>query len=327
MLLTLSVLAGLAAPAISAPEVQADQPAAGMVAPEAKVALNPKAKFLLSDKRFHDDPEVFWAGFLNGLRGFEQFYNPVGNPIYFETPFNNTGIRFLYLHHNFDDDSQLAGGDLNVYAVQARVALTERLGFIATKDGYSDLNAGALPADEGWNDIAAGLKYAFYVDRENDFVATLGARYQLGNGDAKVLQGGVQELSPFVSFAKGWDKFHLIGDVTDRLPLDNDKGNNVLQWDVHADYEVCSGVAPMIELHGLHYLDDGNRTGLAVGGADYSNLGSQFVSGSTVIWAGFGARFKLTPQLSLGATYEIPLTNPKADIFGDRVTVDLELTW
>lgn len=327
MLLTLSVLAGLTAPVLVAPETPADQPAAGMVAPDAKVGINPKAKFLFSDKRFHDDPEVFWPGFLNGLRGFEQFYNPVGDPIYFETPFNNTGVRFLYLHHNFDDNSQLAGGDLNVYALQARVALTERLGFIATKDGYSDLNAGALPADEGWNDIAAGLKYAFYVDRENDFVATFGARYEMGNGDAKVLQGGVQEFSPFLSLAKGWDKFHTVWGLTDRVPLDNDKGNNVFQWDVHADYEVCPGVAPLIELHGLHYLDDGNRTALAVGGADYSNLGSQFVSGSTVIWAGFGARFKLTPQLSLGAAYEIPLTNPKADIFGDRVTVDLELTW
>lgn len=297
------------------------------VADTGKISMSPKAEFLFSKDRIHDDPEIGWAGFLSGLRGFEHFYNPVGNPIYFETPFNNTGVRFLYLHHNFDDKSVLAGGDLNVYAAQARLALTERLAFIATKDGYSDLNSNALPKDEGWNDIAAGFKYAFYVDRDADFVATLGARYQMGNGDAKVLQGGVQELSPFVSFAKGWDKFHLIGNVTDRVPLDNDKGNNVFQWDLHADYEVFNGFAPMLELHGLHYLDDGNRTPLSIGGADYSNLGSQFVSGSTIIWLGVGGRFKFTPNVSLGATYEFPLTNRKADIFGDRLTVDIEFTW
>lgn len=295
--------------------------------PDTSISMSPKAEYLLSKERWHSDPEVGWKGLFSGLRGFEHFYNPVGNPIYFETPFNNTGIRFLYLHHNFDDKSVLAGGDLSVYAVQARVALTERLAFIATKDGYSDLNAKALPQDEGWNDIAAGLKYVFYVDREADFVATFGARYQMGNGDAKVLQGGVQELSPFISVAKGWDKFHMIASLTDRLPLDNDKGNNVLQWDVHADYEVFKGFAPMIELHGLHYLDDGTRTPLSVGGVDYSNLGSTDVAGSTVIWAGVGGRFKLNPHASIGATYEYPLTNSKADIFGDRVTVDLELTW
>jgi hypothetical protein len=149
----------------------------------------------------------------------------------------------------------------------------------------------------------------------------------MGNGDAKVLQGGVQEFSPFISVAKGWDKWHLIADLTDRVPLDNDKGNNVLQWDVHADYEVVKGFAPMVELHGLHYMDNGTRTGLSVGGVDYTNLGSVDVSGSTVVWLGVGARAKLTPNLSLGATYEHPLTNSKADIFGDRITVDFELTW
>lgn len=301
----------------------------GPVTPPAAAAGEPSspATFVFGSEPWHEDSKILWDGFLNGLRGFEHFYNPVGNPIYFETPFNNTGVRFLYLHHDFPDDSQLRGGDLNVYAVQARIAITERLGFIATKDGYSDLNADALPSDDGWNDIAAGLKYAFYIDKPSDFIATFGGRYQMGNGDAEVLQGGVQEFSPFISAAKGWGKFHLIGDLTDRIPLDNDKGNNVFQWDVHADYEIFSGVAPMLELHGLHYLSDGDRTPLSVGGADYTNLGSTDVDGSTVIWLGAGARVKLWPNMSIGATFEYPLTNPDADIFGDRITVDLEFTW
>lgn len=302
-------------------------PAVSPATTPASSAISSRASFLISDSRMHSDPEVFWPGFLNGLRGFECFYDPVGSPLYFEKPFNDTSVKLLYLHHEFGSDSVLQGGDLDVYAVQVRLALTERLGFIATKDGYSDLNADALPQDEGWNDVAFGLKYAFYVDRESDMVATFGGRYMMGNGDAQVLQGGVQEFSPFISIAKGWDKFHLIGNLTDRIPLDNDKGNNVLQWDIHADYEVLDGVAPMLEIHGLHYLDDGTRTPLSIGGADYSNLGSTNVSGSTVIWAGAGARAKLSPHLSVGATYEYPLTNKDADIFGSRVTVDVTLVW
>ena len=300
--------------------------------PVAAPSVAPKATYAFGSERFHKDSKVFWDGFLTGMRGFEHFYNPVGNPIYFETPFNNTGVRFLYLHHSFADDSQVAGGDLSVYALQARLAITERLGFIATKDGYSDLDANGLPHEQGWNNIAAGLKYAFYVDRESNCVATAGARYEMENGDKEVLQGGVQELSPFISVAKGWDRFHFIGNMSYRLPVSNgDDGNSILQWSTHFDYEVSPeslpGFAPIVELHGLHYLDNGTRTGLKVGGLDYSNLGSTDVSGSTVVWAGVGMRWKLSPHASVGAVYEHALTNQNADLFSDRITVDVELTW
>ena len=40
-------------------------------------------------------------GFLTGLPGFEGFHEPVGQPIYFESPFNDTGLRFIYLRHEF----------------------------------------------------------------------------------------------------------------------------------------------------------------------------------------------------------------------------------
>ncbi|MFO0830984.1 MAG: hypothetical protein U0637_03965 [Phycisphaerales bacterium] len=266
-------------------------------------------------------------GFLNGLRGFENFYNPVGQPIYFESPFNYSGLRFLFLHHEFSDGSQLAGGDVNIVAVQARLAITERLGFIATKDGFSWLDAGALPKDEGWNQLAAGLKYAFYVDKDQELVATGGARLMLVTGEDKVLQSDTEEISPFISVAKGFDKFHVIADLTYRMPFDGDKGNDVAMWDIHADYEVAENFAPMVELHGCHYLSDGTRLPLSVGGLDYSNLGSADVSGSCVIWAGVGARYKFNQHASVGATYEMALTDKDADIMDNRITVDFELNW
>jgi hypothetical protein len=51
------------------------------------------------------------------------------------------------------------------------------------------------------------------------------------------------------------------------------------------------------------------------------------VSGSSVIWFGLGGRLKFTPNLSLGGTFEYPLTNRKADIMGERVTIDFEVTF
>lgn len=299
-------------------------------APEAAPAI--KGSYLLSNQRFHSDPKVLWDGFLSGLRGFEHFYDPIGQPIYFESPFVNTSARLLYLHHEFAEKSQLQGGHVDVVAAQARLAITERIAFIATKDGYSWFKPGIFPeTEEGWNDIAIGLKWAFWVDRENDFVATVGGRWQWGNGDSEILQGFSQEISPFISFAKGFDRFHAIGNLSLRIPTDSDKGNTILHWDLHLDYEIAPemlpGLAPCIEFHGVHYLKDADTLPFSVGGLDYANIGSGDVSGSTVVWAGVGARWKLTPNVSFGAVYEFALTNRNADIMDDRVTVDLTFTW
>jgi hypothetical protein len=304
-------------------EPSAAAPASGTV--------SPKATYLLSGDRLTGDKEILWKGFLTGMRGFEHFYDPIGQPIYFESPFVNTSARLLYLHHEFAKGSQLQGGHVDVLAAQARIAITERLAIIATKDGYSWLKGTVLPDDEGWNDIALGAKFAFIVDRENDFVATGGLRWQWGNGDGKVLQGFSQEISPFVSFAKGFDQVHFIGDITFRFPFDHSEGNTIFQWDLHADWEFAPealpGLAPCIELHGLHYWTNASKLPLKVGGLDYANIGSGDVAGSSVVWMGVGARWKLSPNLSVGSTYEFALTNQNADIMKDRVTVDVTLTW
>lgn len=308
------------------------QATATPAAPTAGSTLSPTARFLLSDQRFFGEPEVLWPGFLNGLRGFEHVAEPIGNPIYFESPFINTNIRLLYLHHNFPNNSGLQGGDLNVIGAQARLALTERLAFIAPKDGYSWLRTGVLPNDDGWNDITVGAKYALIVDRESRFVLTPGFRWEWSNGNEGVLQGGCQEFSPFVSVAKSWGELNVLGNITYRIPEGGDEGNQIFSWDIHFDADLeplvgIKGIAPVIEFHGIHYLTNGNRFPLRVGGMDYNNLGTQFVAGTATVWTGMGFRFKFSPNASLGCTYEIPLTSQDRDILENRVSVDLVLSW
>lgn len=305
------------APKTDAPKVDA---------PKSEAAEAAKATYLCTDESYCPHKEVGWAGFLTGLRGFEHFYAPIGNPIYFESPFNDTELRLLYVWHSFADNCQLQGGQLNIIAAQVRVALTERLSLIATKDGYSFLDAGIIQNQDGWNDLAAGLKYVAYASKEDDFVLTPGCRFQFTTGESDVLQNACFEMSPFISFAKGWDKFHLIGCLTDRIPEGGHKGNNVFQWDLHADYEVYKGIAPVLEIHGVHYLTDGSVP-LNVGGLDYTNLGSNNVSGSVVVWAGVGARVKFSPNWSMGAMFEFALTNRNADIMNQRVTLDFIFTY
>lgn len=271
-------------------------------------------------------PQTNDIGFVTGLRGFEAFHEPLGQPLYFESPFNDTGIRALYLRHNFSDNSTLQGGNVTVYALQARLALTERLGFIATKDGYSEFESGLIQ-DEGWNDIAFGFKYVLLADREDAFVLTPGIRYQARNGDRGILQGRVDEFSPFVSVAKGFDNLHFIANATLRLPLDGDDGNTVGHWDLHLDYSLNPGqqavFAPLLEVHGVHYLDDG-ALALNVGGLDYTNLGSQ-PDASFVAWAGIGFRLEIVQKYELGLCYEFALTDKDEDIMKDRITFDFHV--
>lgn len=264
-------------------------------------------------------------GFLTGLRGFEHFHDPVGQPLYFETPFNDTGLRALYLKHDFANGSALGGGDVTVYALQARVALSDRWQFIATKDGYSELDLpGTAGDDEGWNDLAAGIKYVLHADTEKNYVVSTGIRYMAENGHRGILQGGVDEWSPFVSMAKGYDNLHLLSNLTLRVPSDTNQGNVVGHWDVHVDYDINPDsdtvFAPVFEVHGVHYLDDG-ATALPIGGLDYTNLGTQ-PKENFVAWAGIGARIEFSNRFEFGAVYEFALTDKNDDIMDTRITVD-----
>ena len=271
---------------------------------------------------------ILWQGFLYGDQYFRDKPRPVGSPLYFEDPFINSDLRFIYLWHDIPNGTQLRGGDLNVYALQARVALTERLQFIATGNNVSHLRGPIIDDATGYNDIALGLKYAVLVDHANDFLLSSGLRWKLSNGHAKVLQGNVDELSPFVTAYKGWGKWNFIGDVAGRLAMDEHQGNHVLSWDFHVDYEVCSHFFPMLEIHGLHYLSDGDRLPLDVGGLDYANIGSHDVAGKNVYWGGIGFRIPIVEHVSWGVVYEFPLQDPQNnDIFEQRVTTNVILTF
>lgn len=294
--------------------------------------------YLISDKNLFDDAEVFWPGFLTGMRSThhfqERFAEPVGNPIYFESPFIETQVKMFYLWHDFPSNSQIGGGQANIWAAQIRLALTDRLAFIATKDGWTELNAGILPRASGWNDFAIGLKYALIVDEPNNFILTSGLRWEWHNGNLDIAQGGDggdDELSPFVSFGKAWGQWNVIGSLSGRLPMDHNDGNFIVSWDLHVDCEVAPdalpGFHPLLEIHALHYLTNADRTPLSVGGLDYTNIGASDVAGNNVFWGDLGFRWKLTPNLSWGVAYGFPISNPGNSIFNQRVTVDLVFSY
>ena len=116
---------------------------------------------------------------------YDDFISPMTNPVFFEDPRNLTEARLIFLNHKVPLSA--AGGDVQLYALQIRAALTDRLSLIATKDGYV-VSSNPL-IDDGWADISAGLKYLFYSDPSAQQLASAGVVYELPVGSPDAAQG------------------------------------------------------------------------------------------------------------------------------------------
>jgi hypothetical protein len=114
---------------------------------------------------------------------FDDFISPMTNPVFFEDPRNLTEVRFIFLNHNLP--GALGGNSIQVYAAQIRVALTERLSLIATKDGFIYTQSSLPGLDSGFADVAAGLKYNLYRDPSAGRLLSGG----FPNGERKVATG------------------------------------------------------------------------------------------------------------------------------------------
>ena len=120
-----------------------------------------------------------------------RYVPPLTNPIFNETPYITTEARAVYFYHRLPEDFVTDGGDVNLVALQLRLAITERLGFIATKDGYVDFDFDeTLPDTDGFANIAFGFKYAILSDPENEGILTAGLRYEIPIHDLDT--GGIE---------------------------------------------------------------------------------------------------------------------------------------
>jgi len=138
---------------------------------------------------------------------------PMSAPYIFEDPYIQTGVNFVGIWHDFPENSILEGGQAGVLALQARVAITDRVAFIATKDGltFFDLNAKygldttVLGDETGFMNITAGLKVkAWEWQQENrSAIVTPSLRYEIPVGNQSVFQGNDDGLFiPAVSAAE-----------------------------------------------------------------------------------------------------------------------------
>lgn len=251
----------------------------------------------------------------------EKFVRPLTGPYFHEDSFVTTDVRAWYAKHHFYNDT--IGGDVTVMALQARLALTQSLQLVAYKDGYTEFDdAALLTDDDGFNDIGAGLKWAFLQDWENNFHMAAGLGYEFGWGDDDVLQD-TDELRLWLSANKGFGKLHLGAVVNYIHATDDDEGllngnSDMLTVHLHADYYLTEWLSPVVEING-YFAQDSVPGPLNISGVDAGSLpggdGEDTITGAL----GFELR-PLGPDFGLRAAYETELSD-NVSLFGHRWTL------
>lgn len=243
--------------------------------------------------------------------------HPISDPFWAEDSFVGTDLRPVFAWHHFPGEV-LGGGYGLVYGAQLRVKLTKSLQLVAYKDGYMDLHTKGLK-DRGWNDLAAGIKWAFIQNDEQQLHAAIGVAYEFASGDDNVIQDD-DGVRFWASINKGFGKLHLGATVNYFLATDNGDSplgdSNNLTWHLHADYQVCKWFSPVVEINGYHTLDEGDVV-TPFGGSDVLNLGGN--KNEDVVTIAVGAEVRPCRYFALRAAYELPLTDNR-DIWGQRWT-------
>lgn len=250
---------------------------------------------------------------------------PVANPIYFESPLIQSEIHPFYMYHRMDKSFLGVDTDVDVYALQLRYAINDRLAVIATRDGYIEIHPKGAQTLHGWASLAAGLKYAIAQDEEKQYIVTPGFTFEAPTGSQQVFQqsgGGIFNL--FISGEKGYDKLHLTGSLGARVPINWHANTASLSYSGQVDYWFCKWFIPFVGINAFTTISEGSHLPFDSEGFDLANFGSIHASGHTLAAAGVGFRSRLHKAVDLGFAYEHDLISSH-DIFKDRVTVDLSI--
>jgi hypothetical protein len=251
--------------------------------------------------------------------------NPVADPILFEDAIIRTEIRPVMGYQRIGDDFISHGGNLEVYGVQVRYAVTDRLAIVMDKGGYDVFKGNVGPHLSGWANLAGGVKYAVIDDKADAFVLTPGITFEVPTGEKEIYQGkGDGIWNFFVSTEKGFGDFHILANVGFLIPNDDQADSTMMHYHVQLDYYACRYFKPFIVMNGYTVLKAGNNVPLTSEGYDLVNFGSSLADGSTQITLGGGFRTGLTKNVDFGMAYEKAVSSTKG-LLDDRFTFDFSI--
>jgi hypothetical protein len=272
-----------------------------------------------------------WGNF-QGDHCFDDWISPMTNPFLAEDPRALTEIRPIFMYQTIPQGQYLyRGGNIEQFAIQARLALTDRFDIVLHKLGAVVINPGSssfIGSASGFSEIWLGGKYTFYRDDQTGTLGAAGAIFQIPAGTDRTYQGtGSLSIAPYVTggqkFGKtSWGTFTVMDTAGVSISVNRERSNYFYN-SAHLDFDVANAgrVFPLLELNWFHYTRNGHSNDLGFEALDLGNVGSH-VAGRDFLSIAIGARFKVSDAVTLGIATEFPLAGTK-DLFNFRLGVDL----
>jgi hypothetical protein len=232
--------------------------------------------------------------------------------------------------HVLPPDHALGSGDFQVYALQLRVALTDRLTFLADKDGIASISAHDTNHRTGLLNMNFGFRYLLVRDVENQFLWSVGTTYEPNMGYGNVFQNngsGVQSVFTTVGkeIATNW---HVLNTFGYQFAYDSAANSDFFYDSLHIDRQFFGWLYPLAEFNWFHYTRSGNH-GFppALGEGDgLLNLGTSGVVGNDLVTAAVGLKARLNCHMDFGVAWEVPLSN-RHDLIDNRLLAELILRY
>lgn len=244
---------------------------------------------------------------------FDGFTGPFSNAVQAKDPRSLTEARLIFLENWSAPGTPVVGaGDAQLYALQLRLALTDRLQVFADKDGIVRLSPQGGSSVTGLANLAAGVKYAFIRDVENQFIGSFVLQYEAPTGYANIFQGqGGGLLGAYAVFGKEfWDHYHALIQFGQNASM-NVQNSGYFMTSAHLDRRF-GRFTPFYEANWFYYNQNGNYLPtLGIEGGGLLNLGAGNVVGLSYVTNCVGFKYDLTKHAELGVGYEFQVSQPR----------------
>ncbi len=251
---------------------------------------------------------------------FDDFISPMTNSFFFEDPRTLTEARFIFMNNQLPN--ALGGNSLQVYAMQARVALTQRLSLIATKNAIYSTQSPLL--DSGFADGAFGFKYNLYRDVQRGRLLSAGITFDVPTGAKRTLQGNGNGEYHFFTTAgtRIGSRGHWLIASGLREPADKSLENRLFYVSNHLDRRIGNrALYAFTELNWYNYGSSANAFAQSIEGGDLFNLGSPNVTGNDLVTHAIGLKSKPRSNMEAGVAWEYPMT-ARDGLMDNRLTAD-----
>lgn len=242
---------------------------------------------------------------------FDGFVQPFSNPIQFKDPRCMTEARGLFIAAWSDPNMPLGDTTGQIYALQARVAITERFEAFAAKDGIVRFSPGIGASQTGLANLAVGGKYAFYRDPDTQTIASAVVQYEAPTGYANIFQNqGSGLLASYLVVGREFaGDTHAIVQFGQNMAM-NRLDSGYFLTSAHIDKRFGRFV-PFYEANWFYYNQSGDfLPSLGIEGGGLLNLGAGQVMGLSYVTNAVGFWYDLSSWQQLGLGYEFQVSQP-----------------